>query len=135
MNIQYICEIECAQCRVRSKAITPLKGITPREAEKMASDVFRVRGWYVGTCYYCPKHAKERQVAADGSLKEKITCSQWLVLDNLRNHWPYNTNLHHDLAIPALEWAKECGYVSQHGVITDAGIGALISCPYPGVLD
>lgn len=59
-----------------------------------------------------------------------LTCSQWIVLDNLKNGWPYWTNLVREFAEPAYLWGIENGYIKD-GKITEAGKGALLACPTP----
>ena len=59
-----------------------------------------------------------------------ITCSQWIVLDNLKNGWRYQTNLASKFAEPAYRWAIENEYIKD-GKITQAGLGMLLACPNP----
>ncbi len=54
-----------------------------------------------------------------------MTPVQWLVLDNLRNGWPYDTNLSDVDADKAIGWATMKQYVKD-GKITDSGKAVLI---------
>lgn len=55
-----------------------------------------------------------------------VTASQWLVLDNLKQGWPYWTNLSRLFADEAYLWAVRNEYV-RDGQLTDAGRGLLTS--------
>jgi hypothetical protein len=54
-----------------------------------------------------------------------LTAAQWLVLDNLKQGWPYHTNLDRDLAEKAYLWCVESEYVKD-GLLTESGRGALL---------
>ena len=54
-----------------------------------------------------------------------MTAAQWIVLDNVKNRWPYQTNLSHDVADEAYLWCVRNEYVKD-GIITPAGETALV---------
>ena len=54
----------------------------------------------------------------------KLTAARWLVLDNLREGWPYSTNLDCNIAGEAYLWCVNNELVKD-GRITDAGKGVL----------
>ncbi len=55
-----------------------------------------------------------------------MTAVQWLLIDNLKNGWYYQTNLSLSEADAAYLWAVENGYIKD-GRITDAGEVALLT--------
>lgn len=60
-----------------------------------------------------------------------LTAVQWLVLDNLSKGWAYHTNVSRDLADEAYLWCVRNEYI-RHGLITDAGRGALAAAKVGG---
>ncbi len=62
--------------------------------------------------------------------QNQLTPSQWLVLDNLKNNWPYTTNLSIENAHSAYLWAVSNEYI-RDGELTESGLGRLMSCPSP----
>ncbi len=56
-----------------------------------------------------------------------MTAAQWLVLDNLKQHWPYHTNMDREQADQAYLWCVRNEYI-RDGQLTDAGRVALLAC-------
>ncbi len=57
-----------------------------------------------------------------------MTDTQWLVLDNLKRHWPYHTNLDREQAEQAYLWCVRNEYI-RDGQLTDVGRVALLAQP------
>jgi hypothetical protein len=54
-----------------------------------------------------------------------MNAAQWTVLDNVKNHWPYHTNIDRKVADKAYLWLVNNEYIKD-GKITPAGEAALI---------
>ncbi len=48
-----------------------------------------------------------------------MTASQWIVLDNVKNHWPYGCNVNKNKAEEAYTWLKNNGYVREKDITKD----------------
>ena len=59
-----------------------------------------------------------------------IDAAEWLVLDNVKNGWPYRSNLSWDMADKAYLRCVENEYI-KNGRITPAGELALMTNPKP----
>ncbi len=55
-----------------------------------------------------------------------MTANEWLVLDNLNNRWPYQTNVPAGDADAALRACVAAGHVRE-GKLTDSGRAALLA--------
>ena len=63
---------------------------------------------------------------------ERLTATKWLILDNLKQGWPWRTNIcDWNKADSSYLWLVENGYI-EDGRITDKGLTALM---FPLVAD
>ena len=62
----------------------------------------------------------EQSSATHCSAGQLSVAIKWLLLSNVRNRWPYSTNIRQEAAEVGMQWAIDNGFVSE-GRITGAG--------------